>query len=1214
MECLRCGGENPTTNRFCGSCGLSLALSCASCGEELPPGQRFCGTCGTPTAAGAAVTAGPEAASGTVQADASSRDPAGFSAAAGSDAERRLVSVLFVDLVGFTTFSEQRDPEVVRELQSAYFEQARTIVDRYGGVTEKFIGDAVMAVWGTPVAREDDAERAVRAALDLVDAVEALGEAEGGAGLQARAGIVTGEAAVRLAAVGQGMVAGDVVNTASRVQSAADPGSVLVDDATRAASSGAISYAAAGEHLLKGRSEPARLFSAEEVVAGSGGAQRFDGLEAPFRGRDRELRALKELFHETAERSRARLVVVSADAGVGKSRLGWEFFKYLDGIELTMLWHVGRCLSYGEGVAYWALAEMIRMRLRISEGDSEDVVVARLDDGLLQYVDDADERAWLRPRLAVLLGVGEVAGREAVELERDSLFAGWRRFIERLADHDPVVLLFEDAQAADVGLLDFIDHLLEWTAERPIFVIVMARPELRQTRPDWSGHQRSLTVQHLDPLPNEVIERILDGLVGGLPPSTRQALAARAEGNPLFAIETVRMLIDRDVVVPHEGRYVLASGLDDVGDLDVPPTLQALVAARLDNLPEAERHLVMDAAVLGRSFTPSALRALVRDVGGIDPAAVDALLASLARREVLTIRGDARSPEAGQYRFEQKVTRTVAYGTLSRRDRKQRHLAAAAHLEVTHDVDDIAGVIASHYLEAAAAVPDDDDSASLRSIAARHLERAGERARALAAADEARRYFERALELAADDVDRARLAELAGLMAYRGGDPLHALERYRLARDLHRAADRRGDVARVASREGDALADLDRSAEALDLMLAVHEDLGGEVLDEGTAMLANSIATALFSGGGDPGRADEWLERASETAEAVGAWEILARALNVRGIVLTTSGRRPLEGRALLRAALDLAVEQDLPYRATIQSGNLAEQFAVRDLAAAERYGLDAVAAAERVGDRFTTTFAQGTLATVRLFAGRWDAIDQQLLRTQLAGLVGGSRFGHLVPLVALGVWRGDGSVLDLHDNEPPTDDPFGREYQLAVEALLDVHRGELEAVVDRGDELLRLWETIGLETCAIAWSTTVLAAFDLGRTEDARRIADAVGTAPSGLLPPLVAALYRWFAARLAALDGDHDRARVGFEAATTGLRDLGTRFWYARALLDQARWLVDRGHVRPATELTRKAHAVLVELEAAPFVRQAAGLLDRVAAEPIGVDPTGVGSSGAG
>src|SRR6266511_3464554 len=382
MICPDCGTENREGRKFCSDCGRVLALLCPACGTANEPGERFCGECGS------ALTPSVQPAV-----------PAGREAPA---SERRLVSVLFVDLVGFTTISEARDSEDSRELLSEYSELARTLIKRYGGTVEKFIGDAVMAVWGTPTTTEDDAERAVRAALDLVASVPELDPA-----LQARAGVLTGEAAVTIGAEGEGMVAGDIVNTASRIQTAAQPGTVLVGEATRRSTEQAIVYENAGDHELKGKAEPVALSRALRVVSARGGSLKSAGLEPPFVGRDREVKLIKDLFHGCANERHAHLVSVTGVAGIGKSRLVWEFYKYIDGLADTTYWHRGRCLPYGEGVTYWALADMVRMRCRISEDDEPGSALTKLRSTLAEHILDADERTFLEPRLAHLLGLAE---------------------------------------------------------------------------------------------------------------------------------------------------------------------------------------------------------------------------------------------------------------------------------------------------------------------------------------------------------------------------------------------------------------------------------------------------------------------------------------------------------------------------------------------------------------------------------------------------------------------------------------------------------------------------------------------------------------------------------------------------------------------------------------------------------------------------------------
>ncbi|MFL5824197.1 MAG: adenylate/guanylate cyclase domain-containing protein [Solirubrobacteraceae bacterium] len=640
--------------------------------------------------------------------------------------------MLFADLVGFTTLSEHRDPEEVRDLLSTYFDRCRTLIKRYGGTVEKFIGDAVMAVWGTPVAREDDAERAVRAALALTQAVAALGDEVGMPGLSLRAGVLTGQAAVELGVETEGMVLGDTVNTASRLQSIADPGTVLVDDVTRRASEAAIAYEDAGTHEVKGREQPVRAWTALRVVAGAGGARRSAGLEAPFVGRERELAMIVEAGERSAHDRRAQHVVILGEAGSGKSRLLWEFFKYLDGIEEVRYWHQGRCLSYGEGVAYWALAEMVRGRARIQEDeDAPAVAREKLRAVVEEFVPDARERGMVEPRLAHLLRL-----EERPDADRVDLFSGWRLFFERMAGDSPVILAFEDLQWADSGLLDFIDYLLEWSAEFPIFVLTLSRPELRGRRPGWEP-------MVLEPLEPRSISTVLDGLAPGLPEELVAQIVRRAEGIPLYAVETIRMLQDRGMLVQDGARYHVTG---DVSDLEIPESLHALMASRLDGLSAPQRSLLQDASVLGQSFTAAAAATLS---GSLEDGAVE-VLDSLVARQILARDDDPRSPERGQYVFIQGLLRTVAYGTLSRRARKTKHVAAAQHLEQTWpgELRDIAEVLASHYLEAIRAEPEADDVSALRASARQRLTAAGQAAASLALGPEADRYFEQEFVIA----------------------------------------------------------------------------------------------------------------------------------------------------------------------------------------------------------------------------------------------------------------------------------------------------------------------------------------------------------------------------------------------------------------------------------------------------------------------------------
>jgi len=707
------------------------------------PGVKFCGECGAP-----------------LPADAGSQEAAKpIVAARAPTAERRVVSVLFADLVGFTSLSESRDAEDVRDLLTRYFDLCRDLVAQYGGTIEKFIGDAVMAVWGAPLAQEDDAERAVRTALELTKSIAALGAEVGAPELRARAGVLTGEAAVTIGAQGQGMVAGDLVNTASRIQSAAQPGEVFVGDSTRRATDASIAYEDTGEHNLKGKSEPMRLWRAARVVSGIAGAQKTEGLEAPFVGRDRELRLIKDLFHATADESKAHLVSLTGIAGIGKSRLIWEFFKYIDGVASLFRWHRGRCLAYGEGVTYWALAEMVRTRAGIVEGEDQQSALGKLREALEQSVPDPEERRFLEPRLAHLLGLEEHSARD-----REELFSAWRLFYERLSEEMPTIMVFEDVQWADASLLDFIEYLLETSRTSRIFIVTLGRPELSSKRPSWGAGKRGMTTLYLEPLSQQAMVELMNGFVPGLPEEARDRILERAEGVPLYAVETVRMLLDRGLLV-QEGLVYRLNGAIEA--LEVPETLHALIAARLDGLTGDERRLVQDAAVLGKTFMRPSLAAL----SGITEAELDPLLGELVRKEVFSLQADVRSPERGQYGFVQDLVRQVAYDTLSKKDRKSRHLAAARDLEERwgEEEEEIVEVLASHYLNAVQLFPDAEDAVEIKSRARDKLERAGARASSLAATLEAQHYYEQAANLAEDPVVKASLLEQAGQMAFNGG-------------------------------------------------------------------------------------------------------------------------------------------------------------------------------------------------------------------------------------------------------------------------------------------------------------------------------------------------------------------------------------------------------------------------------------------------------------
>ena len=1150
--CASCGNQNANGAKFCAQCGNALALACPSCGHAHASGDRFCSECGA-----ALGTAAP--------APATSAAPV---------AERRLVSVLFADLVGFTTLSERRDPEEVRELLSRYFETCSRLISLYGGTVEKFIGDAVMAVWGTPTATEDDGERAVRAALDLVAAISALGDEVGAPELRARAGVLTGEAAVTIGAAGQGMVAGDLVNTAARIQSAAEPGTVLVGDTTRRTTEQTVIYENAGTHVLKGKDEPAELWRALRIVSGARGQLKSTGLEAPFVGRDRDLRRVKDLFHECAESGKAHLVSVTGIAGIGKSRLSWEFYKYFDGIAQTTYWHRGRCLSYGEGVTYWALADMVRMRCRIAEEDEPAVVREKLDRALEEHIPDADERAFVEPRLAHLIGLTEHAARD-----KQDLFAAWRLFFERLADVYPIVLAFEDMQWADASLLDFVEYLLEWSRNSPIFVVTLARPELAERRPTWGAGLRNFTSLYLEPLPREAMEQLLAGLVPGLPEPTLEQILARAEGVPLYAVETVRMLLDRGLLV-QDGPVYVPTG--EIGELEVPETLHALIAARLDGLSGDERRILADGAVLGKTFTSEGLAAL----SGFDATGLDPLLASLVRKEVLALQADPRSPEHGQYGFLQDLVRHVAYETLSRHERRARHLAAAEFLRTSFpDEDEIAEVVAAHYVDAFEANPDAPDAADVRRRAHEALVRAGGRAESLAAAGEAQRYLAQAAELTDDPRERASLLGRSGWLAYNAGDFDAAMRFLTESVDIYRSVGETHAAAQVSSRLAFVVRWQGRFDEALVMLEEAYEVLKDDEPDEDLGMIVQRLGTA-YTFAGDWERARERLDRATEIGESLGSPHVLGPAFNTRGILAAYTGRQQ-ERLAMLRQAREIALEHDLEGLGSIYF-NLSDAEFFRDQYEEAFVYLDlGLALARRRGNRLGewATLAESTYPLFML--GRWDEALDRAREVPEDRLRETTTLSLLESVTQIAVARGDVTearrVLSLYP-ETSTDVQELASI-LGARSLVLRAEGRLEEALTAA--LACLERQSGGTPAAVfsaqqgkqAFPNAVETLMALGRREEAREWIARYDGVPPGLRPPFVQAQ----AHRLRALVEEDPS---GFVRSAEAFDELRIPFWAAVARLEQAE---ASDAVDERERLVAMARAEFERLGARPWVERA-------------------------
>jgi class 3 adenylate cyclase/tetratricopeptide (TPR) repeat protein len=1081
-------------------------------------------------------------------------------------AELRLVSVVFADLVGFTHLSESRDPEEVRDLLSRYFDLSRALIERYGGTVEKFIGDAVMAVWGAPAATEDDAERAVRAALDLVGAVAVLGAEVGAPDLRARAGVLTGEAAVTLGATGQGMVAGDLVNTASRIQAAAEPGSVLVGKATVRAASQAIAFAARDPLSLKGKEELVPVWQALRVVAQRRGVGRSERVEPPFVGREGELRLLKDLLQATAREQRVRLVSVTGIAGIGKSRLSWEFLKYVDGLAETVYWHRGRSPAYGEGITFWALADMVRMRAGITEAEDPEQARAKLAESVAEFVSEPGERRWVEQGLAHLLGLAEAPGRD-----REELFSAWRTFFERIAERGATVLVFEDLQWADAGLIDFIESIVEWSRTRAVLVLTLARPELLERRPSWGAGQRQYSALHLEPLGAQAMGELLRGFVVGLPDTVVEHVLQRADGVPLYAVETIRMMVDRGQLLEREGVLEVVGTL---GALDIPDTLHALIASRLDGVPPEQRALLQDAAVLGQTFSPPALAA----VTGQDERGLAAPLRDLVRKELLMLNSDPRSPERGQYGFVQGLIREVAYGTLAKPDRRSKHLAAARYFEALGE-DELVGVVATHYAEAYRATPDGSEREALAVQARDWLAQAGRRALALGSPEQALAHVQQALTLTEDSAGKGVLLDLAGEAATRASALEPAVEHLEAAIAAHQGA---GDDASAGASTARLAAALGRLAR-FSVAIARAEQALAELGDTGSERIRAELAAAialLHTSAGAPASALAWSEKALTLAERLDDTELLARAIGAKSGAMFNLGRHR-EAVILARGRLALADTAGSLVDRAEASTSLSVFVLDDDPREALNLSMEAADLARRAGHREFETTNLLNAAEGAILLGRWSDAraalsslgQRELAKTRQAWLACCEAM-----LVALtGDTVSSLELLKAHAYEADSEYVSSRTTYLQARAVVNLAAGELEAA-HRDAVAAVAAEPSGINSPA-ALAVQLRSALWLGDAERARQA--LVGM--QGFRGRWMAAARLTGEAGVAALDGRYDDAASAYSLALEAWVALDCLLDLALCALDRA---ILRGSGPVATDEDEKARAILSDLGAQPFL----------------------------
>ena len=1065
---------------------------------------------------------------------------------ASSREERKVVTVLFADLVGFTSRSEQLDPEDVRAMLAPYWLRLRSELERFGGTVEKFIGDAVVALFGAPVAHEDDPERAVRAALAIRDWIAEESD------LHVRIGVNTGEALVSLGALpaeGEGMASGDVVNTAARLQSAAPVDGILVGERTYRATERAIEYREQEPVQAKGKASPVSVWEAVQARARFG-VDLTQDLGAPLVGRDQELEVLRAAFGRAADEHIPQLVTIVGVPGIGKSRLLGELFRVIDDGNRLVRWRQGRSLPYGEGVSFWALGEMVKAEAGVLETDSAEATGRKLHDALDAALVEETERLWLESHLRPLVGL---AADEPSGDRRGEAFAAWRRFFEALAEERPLILVFEDLHWADDGLLDFVDHLVDWVTDVPLLVVGTARPELLARRPAWGGGKANASTISLAPLTDDDTARLVHALLDRsvLPADLQTALLERAGGNPLYAEEFVRMIAER-------GRE----------ELELPGSVQGIISARLDALDGADKDLLQNAAVVGKVFWSGALAA----IGGRDLFEVDERLHALERREL--VRRARRSSVAGEseYAFRHVLVRDVAYGSIPRAARVERHRGAAEWIESLGRPEDQADLLAHHYLSAlelarVAGV----DAGVLEEAASNALRRAGERAIGLNAFASAARFLEEALELGVPEKEQP-------------------LVLFRFAAALHRSGDERR-IERVGEAREALIAagDPETAAEACVLLAEAwwdqgQNERGREQLERARELVSDrpasaSAARVLVEVSRYAMLADETDEairtgrEALEISEKLGLSELVPSALINVGSARGNSGDDG--GIADLERAIEIATATNNPDLGRAYN-NLAAMHS--NVERAYELQLRGKEAADRLGNVPVGRFLESQLMLSAFDLGRWD----DFLRAAdefIAACEAGS------PHYAESYARERRADLLLARDDPESaavdaarslelarsaKDPQALQPALAVQIRVDLALGRLAEARRTAAELLSLLES----------TTTSFGVLTLALNAERLGVADR--------LPAVLSRLpdRAWTRAAAAVVRGD-------FVLAADIAAEDSWRVDEAEIRLRAAEVLVAAGRRQEADLQLRKALSFFRSVGATRFVREGEALL---------------------
>jgi class 3 adenylate cyclase/tetratricopeptide (TPR) repeat protein len=1026
-----------------------MLLACSACGRSNAEDARFCSDCGR----------------------ALETQPA--------REERKIVTVLFADLVGFTSRAETLDPEDVRELLSPYYARLRQELERFGGTVEKFIGDAVMALFGAPVTHEDDPERAVRAALAIRDWIVEEGE------LQVRIAVNSGEALVSLGArtgEGEGMAAGDVVNTTARIQTAAPVNSVLVGETTYHATTQTIVYEEAEPVVAKGKKDPLRVWRVVEPRSRLG-VDLGRHLERPLIGRRHELDVLLEALSRARREGSPQLVTLVGVPGIGKSRLVREVLERVDADPELIFWRQGRCLPYGDGTSFWAIIEMIRAQAGLLETDRKEDAAKKLDIAVRAAAPgDAD---WLVDQLRPLIGLDPVNERTG---NKDELFAALRRFFEALAHKSPLVLVFEDLHWADDALLDFIDGLVDRARDAPMLVLCTARPELLARRGTWGGGKANAASATLAPLSSADTSLLLASLLEQtlLPAELVSNLLSRAEGNPLFAEEYVRMLQERGVL-----RRIGASWQLSQSDLPLPETVQGIIAARLDALDEEEKALIHDAAVVGKVFWTGALCA----TGDRERWNTEETLHLLERREL--VRRERRSTVGGEteYAFNHSLVRDVAYAQIPRSARARKHLLVAAWMEslVTDRPESHGELLAHHYVSALRLRPELAQDAGLATRARLVLHDAGDGASAVGAYAAAAAYYSSALELSPEGRSRTSLLLKYGQALFtteRAGGKELLLE----ARDALLTEGRSGEAAQAEMMIAEKAFDVGDGVAANAHLQRAIELVQGTLDDRSRAFVLGWGAWRLE---GDQKASIALCEEGVRAARAAGSPELEALTLNGLGIAVAANGAFE-QSFDYFEEGLKIA-RRHSPLQTIRSIGNFASLVqAYGDVGRARTLHDEGYALAVEYGVGFATGWLELELVLDRWLEGDWDLaradLDLYLANAAQAPYFMDAPAAGTRALIRLATGDLDGAAEDA-------DWSLGRareavEHQtllpaLSASARVLLENGRSDEAGALVDELLGI-ERGGTREAPHWWFVDLISVLrGLGLTHDAIRLAD---------------------------------------------------------------------------------------------------------------------------